>query len=169
MASLFSKIISGEIPAYKVYEDTKCVAILDINPINIGHTLVIPKKESVTFMDMTDSDLRHISVIMKKLSKELIRITGCTGINIIQNNGPSAGQEVPHTHFHLVPRFDNDNMISAPKRQKTDPNKLKESFELISNNLNLKARKKYTRSPNVVKKAKPKSKILKVKVNKRYN
>ena len=167
MASLFSKIISGEIPCYKVYEDKKCIAILDINPINIGHTLVIPKKESVTFMDMTDSDLRHISVIMKKLSKELIRITGCTGINIIQNNGPSAGQEVPHTHFHLVPRFDNDNMILAPKRQKTDPNKLKESFELISNNLNLKARKKHTSSPNVVKKAKPKSKILKVKVNKR--
>jgi len=169
MTSLFSKIISGEIPAYKLYEDSKCVAILDINPINIGHTLVIPKKESVTFMDMTDSDIRHISVIMKKLSKELIRITGCTGINIIQNNGPSAGQEVPHTHFHLVPRFDNDNMISPPKRQKTDSNKLKESFKLISNNINIKSRKLNPKRRVVRKISKPKSKTLKVKVNKRYN
>jgi len=167
MASLFSKIISGEIPAYKVYEDNKCIAILDINPINIGHTLVIPRKESVTFMDMTDSDIRHISIIIKKLSKELIRITGCTGINIIQNNGPSAGQEVPHTHFHLVPRFDNDNMISPPKRQKTDPSKLKESYELISNNININSRKTNLRTKKSVKRSK--SKILKVKVNKRYN
>jgi len=167
MDSLFSKIISGEIPAYKVYEDNKCIAILDINPINIGHTLVIPRKESVTFMDMTDSDIRHISIIIKKLSKELIRITGCTGINIIQNNGPSAGQEVPHTHFHLVPRFDNDNMISPPKRQKTDPSKLKESYELISNNININSRKTNPRTKKSVKRSK--SKILKVKVNKRYN
>ncbi|MEK9635249.1 MAG: HIT family protein [Candidatus Woesearchaeota archaeon] len=165
MTSIFSKIISGEIPSYKLYEDSKCIAILDINPINIGHTLLIPKKEYVTYMDVPDSDLKHMSVILKFLSKELIRIVGCTGINIYQNNGPSAGQEVPHVHFHIIPRFDSDNAIAQPNRKNMKPEEIKESYELIIKNLAEFKKVKRSVLPRKIKKQK--TQTLKIKVKKR--
>ena len=158
MASIFSKIITGEIPSFKIYEDKKVVAILDINPVNAGHVLVIPRLEYVTLMDMPDKLAEHTITVVKHLASELQRITGAQGINVFLNNGVAAGQEVPHVHFHIIPRFDGDNAIPAWKRNQVSPEDLKELSNLLTNSI-----KSKRSSKKVVKK-----KITKIKVKKKF-
>lgn len=102
MDCIFCKIIDGEVPAYRIFENDNVVAFLDIDPKSFGHTLVVPKKHTRNMLYTTDeisiSDLNEIAKLMQdKL--------GCDGINIISNNEAVAGQEVFHTHFHLVPQY----------------------------------------------------------------
>jgi histidine triad (HIT) family protein len=105
---LFCKITSGEIPATKVYEDNDVFAFLDINPINKGHVLVIPKKHYETLLDMDDQILQKRSLIIRDLAVAIKKGTGSDGINTITNNGEIAGQEVFHAHTHIIPRFLHD-------------------------------------------------------------
>ncbi len=158
MASIFSKIIAGEIPGFKIYEDKKVVAILDINPVNAGHVLVIPREEYVTLMDMPDKLAEHTINVVKYLSSELQRITGAPGINVFVNNGPAAGQEVPHVHFHIIPRFDGDNAVPDWKRNQTNPEDLKELADLLTKSI--KPKKKSRKAGN--------KKISKVNVIKKF-
>ncbi len=104
---IFCKIINNEIPSYKVYEDNNFLAFLDISQATIGHTLVIPKNHYSNILDMDPkSDIfRILTLVTKKLSKTL----GITDFNIINNCGELAGQTVHHFHFHIVPRYNNDN------------------------------------------------------------
>lgn len=104
---IFCKIINNEIPSYKVYEDDNFLAFLDISQATIGHTLVIPKNHYSNILDMDPkSDIfRILTLVTKKLSKAL----GITDFNIINNCGELAGQTVHHFHFHIVPRYNNDN------------------------------------------------------------
>jgi histidine triad (HIT) family protein len=106
--SVFSKIIKREIPAEIVYEDEDFIAFLDINPINIGHTLLVPKKFSTDLFEMNTNDLEKVGLLLKILGESIKKSMGAKGLNIAMNNGKVAGQEVPHAHFHLVPRFEND-------------------------------------------------------------
>ena len=108
--TIFSKIIKGDIPSHKVYEDDQVIAILDINPVNKGHTLVIPKKPSRNFLEIEDNDLKYIIVIVKKIANALKNSLHADGVNIVLNNEKAAGQVIYHTHFHVIPRFDNDNV-----------------------------------------------------------
>ncbi len=108
MSSLFTKIINGEIPATKLYEDDKCIVILDIAPCHKGHALVIPKKEQETLIDADDDILQHLILIAKKVAQKQVEILKCDGYNIIINNKPASGQVVPHLHIHIVPRYNND-------------------------------------------------------------
>jgi histidine triad (HIT) family protein len=101
MASIFSKIVSGEIPAIKVYEDATTLAFMDINPATRGHTLVIPKDEH--------ADLFAITV--QRVALALRAVLQPDGINIIQNNGAAAGQTVDHMHVHLIPRWAGDQAL----------------------------------------------------------
>jgi histidine triad (HIT) family protein len=156
--SIFSKIIAGEIPSFKVYEDKKVVAILDINPVNAGHILVIPREEYVTLMDMPDKLAEHTIIVVKHLASEIQRITGAPGINVFLNNGVAAGQEVPHVHFHIIPRFEGDEAIPHWKRKQVSPEDLKELSELLSKSIKT---KKKARKPT-------KKKITKVKVTKKF-
>lgn len=105
---IFCKIISGNIPASKVYEDDNCIAFLDIAPLNIGHTLVVPKKHSETISDTDEDTLVSLMKISKKVARALLREH--EGINIVQNNGRAAGQLVNHIHFHIIPRDSNDGI-----------------------------------------------------------
>lgn len=105
---LFCKIISGEIPCTKVYEDATVLAFLDINPVNIGHTLVIPKAHHINLYETPDETLAQMSVIIKKLSIAIKSALGADGINIEMNNDSVAGQIIFHTHLHIVPRFSGD-------------------------------------------------------------
>ena len=105
---LFCKIIAGEIPAQKVYEDDTVLAFLDIHPVNIGHTLVIPKTHSVNLYETPNETLAHTMVVVKKLSIAIKKAVGADGINIEMNNEPVAGQVIFHTHWHIVPRFQGD-------------------------------------------------------------
>ena len=98
MATIFSKIISGEIPCYKVAEDDRCLSFLDIRPIVFGHTLVIPKVEMDYIFDMDDDYLAHMHVFAKRVANVLRDEVECLRIGVMV-----AGLEVPHAHIHLVP------------------------------------------------------------------
>src|SRR5690606_21940590 len=99
------KIIRGEIPAHKIYEDAHCIAILDIAPLSEGHALVIPKEPAVTLDELSDDAAAAIGRVLPRLCRALKKITGCPGYNVLQNNGPEAHQAVMHVHFHIIPRF----------------------------------------------------------------
>jgi len=100
MATLFTKIIQGEIPAHKILEDDKYLAFLDIRPINPGHTLVIPKKEIDYIFDVEDSLLSGLMIFAKKIAIAVKKAVPCTKVGVMV-----AGIEVPHVHIHLVPIF----------------------------------------------------------------
>lgn len=108
MNCLFCEIISGEIPCEKVYEDDVVLAFLDIHPVNIGHTLVIPKIHYTNLYETPDEALAHMAVIIKKLSIAIKGSLNADGINIEMNNDASAGQIIFHTHLHIIPRFSGD-------------------------------------------------------------
>ncbi len=105
---IFCKIIKGEIPCAKVYEDSETLAFLDISPCNKGHTLVIPKKHYETIDQMPVEELKDLIAKVQKISKAVKETTSAEGYNVNQNNGKAAGQLVNHVHFHIIPRFNND-------------------------------------------------------------
>lgn len=115
MDCIFCKIISGEIPSSKVYEDEDFLAILDIRPVNHGHTLLIPKKHFVNIFDTDDDIARKIYPTLIKISKGIKEGLLADGINIIQNNEKYAGQEVFHSHIHIIPRFRDDSLKFTPR------------------------------------------------------
>ena len=103
--TIFSLILSGEIPSHKIYEDEFVYAFLDINPLSRGHTLVIPKEECSTMDLLSDKSASSLGMALPKICRAIIKITGAENYNIIQNNGEQAGQTVPHLHFHIIPRY----------------------------------------------------------------
>ena len=102
--TIFTKIISGEIPCHKVYEDDLVLAFLDIGPLSEGHTLVIPKEPAVTLDELSDESAAAIGRVLPRLSRALVKVTGCDQYNLLQNNGTRAHQVVQHVHFHLIPK-----------------------------------------------------------------
>ena len=110
MASIFTKIISGEIPSYKIYEDENYLAFLDINPNALGHTLCIPKKEIDEIFDLDDHTLSGLMIFSKKVAKAIKKAVVCkrVGISVI-------GLEVPHVHVHLIPINNMDDMSFETK------------------------------------------------------
>ncbi|KAL2139679.1 hypothetical protein VTI28DRAFT_4849 [Corynascus sepedonium] len=129
MAScIFCKIIKGEIPCFKLFENEKTLAFLDINPLSQGHALVIPKIHGEKLTDIPDDHLTDILPIAKRL----VKATGALEYNILQNNGKGAHQEVGHVHFHMIPKPNPQEGlgISWPQ-QPTDMDKLKALFEDI--------------------------------------
>lgn len=114
MPSIFSKIISREIPAHILYEDDQVIAFLDISPVQPGHTLVVPKQEKENALDQETSDLAACMVAIKILAPAIIRAMQAEGCVISTNIGTAAGQSVFHTHFHIIPRKSNDHLSSWP-------------------------------------------------------
>ena len=129
---LFCKIISGEIPSTKVYEDEQCYAFLDINPVNIGHTLLVPKTHSENLYTVADEDIAHMAVVLKKLSIAIKKAVGADGINIEMNNEPVAGQLIFHTHLHIVPRFEDDGFTHWRGARGYNDGEMQEVAEKIS-------------------------------------
>jgi histidine triad (HIT) family protein len=103
--TLFTKIIKGEIPSHKVYEDELVFAFLDIGPLSLGHTLVIPKEPAVTLDGLSDESAAAIGRVLPRLSRAVLKATGATAFNILQNNTRLAHQFVDHVHFHIIPKF----------------------------------------------------------------
>jgi len=114
---LFCKIVAREIPCNKIYEDENFLAFLDINPVNKGHSLVIPKKHSRNILEIEDETLKNLTVVVKKLSNKIKTALKADGINIIINNEAGAGQIVFHTHIHIIPRFTDDGLKHWPGRK----------------------------------------------------
>ncbi|MFY9694206.1 MAG: HIT family protein [Xanthobacteraceae bacterium] len=102
--NIFAKILRGEVPAHKVYEDERTFAFLDIMPQAAGHILVIPKTTARNILDITPDDLANLIKVTQKIAKTAVRVFAADGVNIFQFNEPAAGQTVFHLHFHVIPR-----------------------------------------------------------------
>ena len=107
--TIFAKIIRREIPADIVYEDDETIAFLDINPVNHGHTLVVPKKWTRNVLDIDEKSWLSLMKTVRMLARAIKEATGADGINIDINNEEAAGQIVFHTHVHILPRFKGDH------------------------------------------------------------
>jgi histidine triad (HIT) family protein len=103
--TIFDKIIDGEIPCHRVYEDDHVLAFLDIGPLSDGHTLVIPKERVTHLHELSDDSAAALGRILPRLCRAVMEATGAGAYNILQNNGPDAHQEVMHVHFHIIPRY----------------------------------------------------------------
>jgi histidine triad (HIT) family protein len=133
---IFCKIITGELPSTKVYEDDRVLALLDIGPIAKGHVLVIPKKHSEMITDTEADTLTSVMLVVKKIAQAQLTGLGADGVNITQANGAVAGQIVPHIHFHLIPRFKDDNInFNWQAQSYSDNNEMTEFAEKIVQNL----------------------------------
>lgn len=128
--TIFSKIIAGEIPCYKIAENDKFFAFLDINPVNWGHTLVVPKREEDYIFDLSDEELAEMMLFAKKVAKGIKKAMPCrkVGVTVL-------GLEVPHAHIHLVPLQKEGDMDFKNKIDNPDPEKMKEIAEAISSGI----------------------------------
>jgi len=132
MASIFSRIVQGEIPAAKIYEDDQTLAFLDINPATRGHALVICKEEHPDLLSVPPDLLAAVAQTTQKVARAITEALKPDGYNVMQNNGSAAGQEVFHYHVHIVPRWEGDNAIRAWKQGTADTQELQELATLIS-------------------------------------
>lgn len=108
---VFCKIVRGDLPAYKLYEDDRVIAFLDINPVSTGHSLVIPKSQDcANIFDISNEDWLAVANAVHIVAPALEKATGADGVNIMMNNRSHAGQVVFHPHVHIIPRFKNDGL-----------------------------------------------------------
>ncbi|MBK6406265.1 MAG: HIT family protein [Holophagales bacterium] len=104
--TIFTRIIRGEIPSHRVYEDVMVFAFLDIAPLAPGHTLVVPKEPAATLDALSDESAAAIGRVLPRIARAVMAATGTRDYNVLQNNGAAAHQAVPHVHFHVIPRPD---------------------------------------------------------------
>ena len=105
--TVFDKIIDGQIPSHKVYEDEWVLAFLDVMPLSLGHVLVIPKKERKAFLhELSDEQAAALGRVLPKIARAVMKATGAEAYNILQNNGAAAHQAVFHVHFHVIPKHE---------------------------------------------------------------
>ena len=112
---IFCKIVRGEIPSFKVYEDDSVLAFLDIRPVNPGHTLVVPKKHSENVFDIPSNDWIAVTEVARKLAIAIEKAVGADGVNLAMNNRENAGQLVDHAHIHIIPRKKEDGLKLWPQ------------------------------------------------------
>ena len=110
MASIFTHIVQGEIPCHKLYEDAHTLAFLDINPVSHGHCLVISKQEYATLEEAPDEVAAAVMAAVKRVGAAVKATLGADAYNVLLNNGSAAGQEVPHLHVHIIPRYTGDGV-----------------------------------------------------------
>ena len=127
--NIFAKILRGEIPCAKVYEDDKTLAFMDIMPQADGHTLVIPKEPAITLMDLSPESAAYTINIVQKVGSAIQKALGAEGIVLMQLNGSKAGQTVPHIHFHLIPSSIHE--LGKHAAQMGDMDKIKQLAEKI--------------------------------------
>ena len=102
--TIFGKIVRGEIPCNKVYEDEQVVAFLDINPLSAGHTLVVPKEPAETLDQLSDESAAALGRVLPRLCRAVVAATGVKEYNVLENNGSGAHQAIAHVHFHIIPK-----------------------------------------------------------------
>ena len=107
---IFCRIIRGEIPSLKVFEDEAAFAFLDIGPLAPGHLLIIPRKHAERLEQMSPDDVAAVTRHLPRLAKAVLKVTGASAYNVLQNNGKPAQQSVGHVHFHIIPRGEGDSI-----------------------------------------------------------
>lgn len=130
MASIFTKIINGEIPCYKIAETENCLAFLDVSPLAKGHTLVIPKKEVDYYFDLSDDLLLEVNTLAKKVAKAIEKVVPCKRIGVAV-----IGLEVPHAHMHLVPLNTIGDINFKSPRLNLTPEEFNQIAQSIQQNL----------------------------------
>lgn len=130
MASIFTRIINGEIPCYKIAEDEKHIAFLDINPLAKGHTLCIPKREVDYIFDLEDEEIADLNVFAKKVAKALKANIDCMRVGVVV-----IGTEVPHAHIHLIPFQSEAQMSFSAPRVQLDSEEMKAIAEKVSQSI----------------------------------
>lgn len=131
MPTIFSRIVAGEIPAVKVYEDDATLAFMDISPASRGHTLVICKAEHADLFDIPPELLAAVHLAVQRVARAVRAALAPDGMNIIQNNGAAAGQSVFHYHVHIIPRWEGDGALRLWQPQQADPAALQALAEQI--------------------------------------
>ena len=132
---IFCKIIAGQIPSHRGYEDGHVFSLLDIGPVAKGHTLIIPKRHYVTIDQMPDKEAAACAAVLPTLSKAVAKAAGVEAWNVLQNNGKSAGQVVMHVHFHIIPRTEGDALGFRWPAGKLDDATAKELMASITSSL----------------------------------
>jgi len=123
--NIFAKILRGELPAYKVYEDDKALAFLDIMPRAPGHTLVLPKSPARNILDVDPDDLAHVAKVAQRIANAAVKAFNADGVTVQQFNEPAGGQVVFHLHVHVIPRRDGVSM-KPPASEKEKPELLEQ-------------------------------------------
>jgi histidine triad (HIT) family protein len=103
--TIFARILDGEIPCHRVYEDEHVLAFLDVGPLSTGHTLVIPKERKAFLHELSDDQAAAIGRVLPRIARAVMKATGATDYNVLQNNGAPAHQAVFHVHFHIIPKL----------------------------------------------------------------
>ncbi|MGD1821981.1 MAG: HIT family protein [Pleomorphochaeta sp.] len=132
MSTIFEMIIEGQIPSTKIHEDEICLVILDINPVNKGHALVINKKPYPTFVECPKDELSHMMEIAKKVDKLQREKLKCEGTNLIINNSKAANQEIPHLHIHIIPRYFTDGNNPKLNHEKYEEGEIEDFGKLLN-------------------------------------
>lgn len=104
MSTIFDKILDGEIPCHRVFENEHVLAFLDIGPLSKGHTLVIPKERKAQLDQLSDDAAAEVGRVLPRIARAVCQATGTSAFNVLQNNGSAAHQEVMHVHFHIIPK-----------------------------------------------------------------
>ena len=134
--NIFDKILAGDIPCHRVYEDESVLAFLDIGPLSKGHTLVIPKERKAKLHELSDEAAAALGRVLPRIARAVLEATGAQDYNVLQNNGIAAHQAVMHVHFHIIPRHGSDGLgigWNARPVDHGDAGKLAESIrELIA-------------------------------------
>ena len=129
-SNVFARILRGELPCYKVYEDAHVLAFLDAFPCTPGHTLVIPKLTGYSDLaELPDEAAAHLGTVLPRLARAVKTAMNVDAVNVLQNVGPSSGQVVLHPHFHIIPRVQGDGLLKSPASSKTMLSK--EQAELV--------------------------------------
>jgi len=102
--TIFGRILDGEIPCHRVYEDEHVLAFLDAGPLSLGHVLVIPKERAAFLHELSDDAAAAIGRVLPRIARAVVAVTGCSDYNVLQNNGAAANQAVFHVHFHIIPK-----------------------------------------------------------------
>ena len=132
--TVFDKIIDGQIPSHKVYEDDWVLAFLDVMPLSQGHVLVIPKKERKPFLhELSDEQAAAIGRVLPKIARAVMKATGAEAYNILQNNGAAAHQAVFHVHFHIIPKHEGKGLGIGWQAGKLDQSSAPALAERIRN------------------------------------
>jgi histidine triad (HIT) family protein len=124
--TIFDKIIAGEIPCHRVYEDEHVLAFLDIGPLSPGHTLVIPKESKAQLHELSEESAAALGRVLPRLCRAVVKATGATAYNVLQNNGAAAHQAVHHVHFHIIPKFGSQGLGLTWNSGKLDAGDAKE-------------------------------------------
>jgi histidine triad (HIT) family protein len=131
MSTIFDRVLDGEIPCHKVYEDDHVLAFLDIGPLSHGHTLVIPKERKAFLHELSDEAAAALGRVLPRLCRAVKEATGIDAYNVLQNNGASAHQAVMHVHFHIIPRTPHDGLVVGWNSGELDEAEAKALVEAI--------------------------------------